>query len=56
MIKPQDLIAAATPPIATITISQINSFLGFVTGVLSLTYLIWRWRRDWLAEKRKYRD
>jgi hypothetical protein len=52
MIKPSDAIAAVTPPVATITMSQVNSYLGFVTGIVSLGYLLWRWRRDYrVAQK-----
>jgi len=51
MIKPADAIAAITPPVATITMSQVNAYLGFVTGVVSLGYLLWRWRRDYHVAK-----
>jgi hypothetical protein len=53
MIKPADFIAGVTPPLATITMSQINAYLGFVTGVASLGYLLWRWRRDYLAAQQE---
>jgi len=53
MIKPADAIAAVTPPVATITMSQVNAYLGFVTGVVSLGYLLWRWRRDYHVAKRE---
>ncbi len=51
MIKPADAIAAVTPPVATITMSQVNAYLGFVTGIVSLGYLLWRWRRDYHVAK-----
>ena len=52
MIKPADAVAAVTPPVATITMSQVNAYLGFVTGIVSLAYLLWRWRRDYhVAQK-----
>ncbi len=53
MIKPADAIAAITPPVATITMSQVNAYLGFLTGVASLGYLLWRWRRDYLAAQKE---
>lgn len=53
MIKPADAVAALTPPVATVTAGQINSGLGVVTGIVSLAYLLWRWRRDFLAAKRQ---
>ncbi|MFZ9703375.1 MAG: hypothetical protein ACO3B7_04175 [Candidatus Limnocylindrus sp.] len=53
MIKPADAIAALTPPVATVTAGQINSGLGVVTGIVSLGYLLWRWRRDYLAAQRE---
>lgn len=53
MIKPADAIAALTPPVATVTAGQINSGLGVVTGVVSLGYLLWRWRRDYLAAQKE---
>ena len=51
MIKPADAVAAITPPVATITMSQVNAYLGFLTGVASLGYLLWRWRRDYHVAK-----
>ena len=53
MIKPADAIAALTPPVATVTAGQINSGLGVVTGIVSLGYLLWRWRRDYLAAQKE---
>lgn len=53
MIKPSDAIAALTPPVATVTAGQIHSGLGIATGVVSLGYLLWRWRRDYLAAKQQ---
>ncbi len=53
MIKPADFVAGITPPVATITMSQVNAYLGFVTGVVSLGYLLWRWRRDYLAAQQE---
>jgi hypothetical protein len=53
MIKPADAVAALTPPVATVTAGQINSGLGVVTGIVSLGYLLWRWRRDYLAAQRE---
>ena len=53
MIKPADFVAALTPPVATVTAGQINSGLGVVTGIVSLGYLLWRWRRDYLAAQKE---
>jgi hypothetical protein len=53
MIKPADAVAALTPPVATVTAGQINSGLGVVTGIVSLGYLLWRWRRDYLAAQKE---
>ena len=53
MIKPADAVAALTPPVATVTAGQINSGLGIVTGIASLGYLLWRWRRDYLAAQKE---
>ena len=53
MIKPADAVAALTPPVATVTAGQINSGLGVVTGIVSLAYLLWRWRRDYLAAQKE---
>ena len=46
-------VAALTPPVATVTAGQINSGLGIVTGIASLGYLLWRWRRDYLAAQKE---
>ena len=53
MIKPADAVAALTPPVATVTAGQINSGLGIVTGIAALGYLLWRWRRDYLAAQKE---
>ena len=53
MIKPADFVAAITPPVATVTAGQIHSGLGIVTGIVSLGYLLWRWRRDYLAAQKE---
>lgn len=47
MIKPADVVAAITPPVATVTAGQIHSGLGIATGIVSLGFLLWRWHRDW---------
>ena len=46
MIKPADVVAAITPPVATVTAGQINSLLGIATGIASLAFIFWRWHRE----------
>lgn len=32
---------------------NINDILHIITAVLTIGYLLWRWRRDWRKEKRE---
>jgi len=46
-LTPKDVLTTIAPAVATITIAQLNSLLGVVSGALTIVYLIWRWRRDY---------
>ena len=51
-LTPKDVLTALTPAVATITIAQLNSLLGVVSGALGIVYLIWKWRRDYKSGPR----
>lgn len=43
----KDLITAATPAAASLGLSQINSLIGIIGGLVGLAYLIWKWHREY---------
>lgn len=51
MSKPQDIIAATIPTVATITLGQVNDILGTIGAVLGIAYLLWKWM--WEAKQHK---
>jgi hypothetical protein len=45
-IDHKDLVAAGSPIVATLTLSQLNQLTGLVGGVLGIVYLLWKWSRE----------
>lgn len=43
----KDLISAAVPVTASLTLSQINSIIGIIGGTLGIAYLVWKWIREY---------
>lgn len=44
MENPKDLLTAATPLVAMVSLSQINEVVALVGSLLGIVFLIWRWR------------
>jgi hypothetical protein len=42
----KDILTAAVPTAASLTLSQINSLVGIIGGLVGIAYLIWKWRRE----------
>lgn len=51
MVTPRDIVAAAAPATATLTLSTVNEVLGLCSGLLGIAFLLWKWRRE-LTERR----
>jgi hypothetical protein len=47
LLRPHDYFAAALPPIAALTLSEINAVVGIAGGLLGIAYLLWKWRKEW---------
>jgi hypothetical protein len=47
----QHIVATWSMTTASILIAQISQIIGLVAMVASLSYTIWRWRRDYLKGK-----
>ena len=45
-IDHKDLVAASSPIVANLTLSQLNQVTGLVGGVLGIIYLLWKWKRE----------
>lgn len=45
-LKPSDVIAAAMPATAGLTLSHVNTVLTTVSILLGIGYLIWKWRKE----------
>ena len=45
-LKTGDLIAAGTPSVAFLTLSQWNQLLGIIGTLLGIAYLVWKWRKE----------
>ena len=44
MENPKDLLTAATPVVAMVSLSQINEVVALVGSLLGIAFLLWRWR------------
>jgi hypothetical protein len=42
----KDILTAAIPTTASFTLSQINSVIGIIGGLVGISYLIWKWRKE----------
>ena len=42
----KDILTAAVPTAASFTLSQINSLVGIIGGLVGIAYLIWKWRKE----------
>lgn len=42
----KDILIAATPAAACMTLSQINNLVGIIGGVIGIAYLIWKWKKE----------
>ncbi len=42
----KDILVAAIPTTASFTLSQINSLVGIIGGLIGVAYLIWKWRKE----------
>jgi len=38
-------LVGMVPPVATITLAQVNAALGFVSLVIGIAFTLWNWRR-----------
>lgn len=43
----KDVLLAATPAAASLGLSQINSIIGIIGGLVGLAYLIWKWHKEY---------
>ena len=46
----KDIIVASTPAVASLGLSQINSIIGIIGGLVGLAYLIWKWHKEYKKE------
>jgi hypothetical protein len=42
----KDILTAAIPTTASFTLSQINSVIGIIGGLVGIAYLIWKWKKE----------
>ena len=42
----KDILTAALPTAASLTLSQINNLVGIIGGLLGIAFLIWKWRKE----------
>ena len=42
----KDILVAAIPTTASFTLSQINSVIGIIGGLVGIAHLIWKWRKE----------
>ncbi len=45
-LKPADVVAAALPATAGLTLSHVNTGLTTVSILLGIGYLLWKWRKE----------
>ena len=51
----KDILTAAVPTAATLTLSQINSLVGIIGGLVGIAYLIWKWRKEYVIWRKSWR-
>lgn len=51
MPRHTDILAAAAPVAANLTISHVNELASLIATALGIAYLVWRWRRDARKDK-----
>jgi hypothetical protein len=42
----KDILTAATPAAAMVSLSQVNEVAALVGTLLGIAFLLWRWRRE----------
>ena len=42
----KDILTAAVPTAASLTLSQINNVVGILGGLIGIAYLVWKWRKE----------
>lgn len=45
-MKSSDIASAFIPPVAALSLGQINSIVGICGGLLGIAYLLWKWRKE----------
>lgn len=46
MITRSDILAAAVPPAAGLTLAEVNQIASLASLALGAAYLIWKWLRE----------
>ena len=49
-------LTAATPAAAMVSLSQVNEVAALVGTLLGIAFLLWRWHKQWKAERIKNLD
>jgi len=55
-LKPADIIAATAPTLSATIIAPISEIAGLCGTLVGMGYLIWKWRTEFLAQKKKNND
>ena len=50
-LRPTDFIAASLPTVSATVVAQANEWAGLIGSLIGIVYLLWRWRREYLAHK-----
>jgi hypothetical protein len=50
-LRPTDFIAASLPTVSATVVAQANEWAGLIGSLIGILYLLWRWRREYLAQK-----
>lgn len=52
-LKPSDLLAATAPTLSATIISPISEIAGLCGTLFGMGYLAWKWRTEYLANKKR---
>jgi|GEM_PF-1182546 len=50
-LKLTDFLAASLPTVSATVVAQANEWAGLIGSLIGILYLLWRWRREYLAQK-----
>lgn len=55
-MQSRDLLTAAIPTALAVSLGEVHTIIGIAGGVLGISYLIWKWRTEYLSQRNPAAD